>query len=145
MQEDKEPLFDAVDTVSISLQVLNILMNNTVFDGAKMAAALRGDFSTATDLADFLVRKDLPFRQAHEVVGKLVARCEAAGIGLEDVTPEMLAEASTLFEGQTAESLTSAAASADSRESTGGTGRTAVRAQLAQAKSILARNTGDAS
>jgi argininosuccinate lyase len=137
MQEDKEPFFDAVDTVIISLRVLEILMNNTVFDSARMAASLRGDFSTATDLADFLVRKGLPFRQAHEVVGKLVARCEADRRGLEDLTATELTEASPLFKGQSAATLSSPKASADSRESHGGTGRNAIRSQLSEARANL--------
>ena len=75
MQEDKEPLFDALDTAQLCLGAMNILLQNTSFQAERMAAALRGDFSTATDLADYLVRQGLPFRQAHEVVGKLVAQC----------------------------------------------------------------------
>ena len=75
MQEDKEPLFDAFDTAHVCLAAMNTLLQNTTFRTDRMAAALRGDFSTATDLADYLVRQGLPFRQAHEVVGKLVAQC----------------------------------------------------------------------
>jgi argininosuccinate lyase len=77
MQEDKEPLFDALDTVGVCLAVLNTLLSNTRFRADRMRQALHGDFSTATDLADYLVRQGLPFRQAHEVIGKIVAQCVA--------------------------------------------------------------------
>ena len=103
-----------------------------------MAAALRGDFSTATDLADYLVRQNLPFRQAHEVVGKLVAQCLSSGRGLEDLTADELAAASELFSGADPDSLTSPRGSADARESAGGTGRAAVDAQLTLARDHLA-------
>jgi len=138
MQEDKEPLFDAVDTASICLSVLLTLLRNTKFKAARMASSMRGDFSTATDLADFLVRKGLPFRQAHEVVGKLVGQCVQAGKGLEDLTPEDLHAASELFEGDGVTELGSTRGSADARESYGGTGRGAVLNQLGEAKARLA-------
>ena len=138
MQEDKEPLFDSVDTASICLSVLLTLLRNTRFKTDRMASAMRGDFSTATDLADFLVRKGLPFRQAHEVVGKLVGQCVQEGKGLEDLTPEDLHEASVLFEGDGVSELGSARGSADARESYGGTGRGVVLNQLAEAKARLA-------
>ena len=102
-----------------------------------MAAALRGDFSTASDLADFLVRRGLPFRQAHEVVGKLVARCLDKGKGLEDLSADDLVEASPLFSGEDVDELGSARSSADARESYGGTGRNAVLVQLQEALAVL--------
>ena len=137
MQEDKEPLFDAFDTADLCLAAMNILLQNTSFRTERMAASLRGDFSTATDLADHLVRQGLPFRQAHEVVGKLVASCLSSGRGLEDLTEEDLAAASALFAGAKADALTSPRGSADARESDGGTGRAAVEAQMLQARDHL--------
>ena len=80
MQEDKESVFDALDTAQVCLSVMNTLLQNTEFKTEKMAASLRGDFSTATDLADYLVRQALPFRQAHEVVGKIVGECVRRGM-----------------------------------------------------------------
>ncbi len=137
MQEDKEPLFDAFDTVDLCLAAMDTLLQNTSFRADKMAAALQGDFSTATDLADFLVRRGLPFRQAHEVVGKLVAQCLAAGRGLEDLTVEDLTQASELFAGADAAALTGPRGSADAREAVGGTGRAAVLTQLELARATL--------
>jgi argininosuccinate lyase len=137
MQEDKEPLFDAVDTGIVCLSVLLTLLKNTKFKTERMAASLHGDFSTATDLADYLVRQGLPFRQAHEVVGKLVAQCIQAGQGLEDLSRDDLVKASELFAGGDATGLGSARSSADARESYGGTGRSAVLAQLEEARAKL--------
>lgn len=130
MQEDKEPLFDAVDTVSVSLSVLATLLENTTFKTASMASAVHGDFSTATDLADYLVRQGLPFRQAHEIVGKIVADCINTNRVLEDLTVEELLKASPLFAGADPASLTGAPGSARARESYGGTGHNAVVHQL---------------
>ncbi|MEO7715606.1 MAG: argininosuccinate lyase [Capsulimonas sp.] len=137
MQEDKEPLFDALDTASISLAVLHTLLGNITFKTDRMAGALRGDFSTATDLADYLVRQELPFRQAHEVVGKIVGRCVAEGRALEDLSAADLVEASPLFQGVDAAALISPRGSADARVAYGGTGRAAVEAQLVRAQSWL--------
>ena len=135
MQEDKESLFDALDTVQTSLSVLNTLLQNTWFNTERMAAALRGDFSTATDLADYLVRRGLPFRQAHEVVGKIVGDCTRTGRVLEDLTEGDLAAASPLFVGVDPAVLVSPRGSADARAALGGTGREAVSDQIACARS----------
>src|SRR3989339_2458 len=73
LQEDKEPLFDTVDTVSQSVAIMAQLLGNLTFNEARLAAGLGGGYMTATDLADYLVRKDIPFRQAHAIVGRTVA------------------------------------------------------------------------
>jgi len=137
MQEDKEPLFDALDTATLCLSVLKTMLDNTQFKTERMARSLRGDFSTATDLADYLVRQGLPFRQAHEVVGKLVGVCVRDGRGLEDLTAEDLTSASELFRGADAQELVSPRGSADARAAFGGTGRAAVETQLENAKTRL--------
>ncbi len=137
MQEDKEPLFDALDTATVSLAVLNTLLQNTTFNTARMAGSLRGDFSTATDMADYLVRQNLPFRQAHEVVGKLVGACTRNGRVLEDLTMEELTAASGLFSGANAQDLVSPRGSADARLSEGGTGAASVAAQIGKARALL--------
>ena len=73
LQEDKEGFFDAIDTVKFTLAVYRDMILTMTVNVDKMAQAVSKDFSNATDLADYLVRKGLPFRQAHEVVGKCVA------------------------------------------------------------------------
>lgn len=75
LQEDKEPLFDAVDTVKACLSVLTELVPRVKFNKTAMAEAAKGGFSTATDLAEYLVKKGLPFREAHKITGKIVKYC----------------------------------------------------------------------
>ncbi|MEK6650192.1 MAG: argininosuccinate lyase, partial [Bacteroidota bacterium] len=75
MQEDKQPVFDAVRTTLASVDVFGQMFVHTAFDKVRMAEELRTDYLTATDMADYLVRKGLPFRQAHEVTGKVVQYC----------------------------------------------------------------------
>ena len=141
MQEDKECVFDAIDTVQICLSVLNTLLQNTSFRPERMAASLHGDFSTATDLADYLVRQGLPFRQAHEVIGKIVGECVRTGRVLEDLTQADLIAASALFAGADPAALVSPRGSADARAAFGGTGQNAVKAQLERAKARLGERT----
>jgi len=86
LQEDKEPLFDAVDTVKDCLVIFTEMIGHTKFNAAKMYLAAQGGFSTATEIAEYLVKKGMPFRQAHEIVGKIVAYCLKNKKGLEDLT-----------------------------------------------------------
>jgi argininosuccinate lyase len=85
MQEDKESLFDAADTVSHSLAVVAEMLKGVEFHKEAMRGAAGDGFITATDLADYLVRKGMPFRRAHEVVGKAVLRATELGCGLQDM------------------------------------------------------------
>jgi len=137
LQEDKESFFDTVDTAIACLDAVGLLLKNTTFRVERMAASMRGDYSTATDLADHLVRQGLPFRQAHEVVGNLVKTCEQRGGGLEDLTSADLLKASLLFTGAEIGALTDPAQSANTRRTPGGTGREAVEAQSDQAREHL--------
>jgi len=75
LQEDKEPLFDAVDTVKNCISIFTEMIQNTFFNAQRMYAAARGGFSTATDVAEYLVGKGVPFRRAHAITGKIVAYC----------------------------------------------------------------------
>jgi argininosuccinate lyase len=89
LQEDKEPLFDAVDTVKECLAIFTNMIKHTKFNSAKMYCAAQGGYSTATDIAEYLVQKGVPFRKAHEIVGKIVAYCiknkkELAQLSLKD-------------------------------------------------------------
>jgi argininosuccinate lyase len=85
LQEDKEPLFDAFDTVNASLQIARGVVESVTFHVDKMKESASGGFSTATDIADYLVRKGVPFREAHEIVGKVVNYCEEEGKSLDDL------------------------------------------------------------
>ncbi len=85
LQEDKEPLFDAVDTVTASLAVLAEMAENLTFNRDRMIEAATGGFSTATDIADYLVMKGVPFREAHGIVGRIVGYCVEKGKNLCDL------------------------------------------------------------
>ena len=86
LQEDKEPLFDAVDTVKDCLAIFTEMIGNTKFNAVKMYLAAQGGFSTATEIAEYLVMKGMPFRKAHEIVGKIVGYCLKNKKGLEDLS-----------------------------------------------------------
>ncbi|RMG19712.1 MAG: argininosuccinate lyase, partial [Deltaproteobacteria bacterium] len=93
LQEDKEPLFDSLDTARDSFQAMAGLIETADFDAARMRQALEGGFLTATDLADWLVEQGVPFREAHRVVGELVAECVRQGIELHELSDARLAAA----------------------------------------------------
>ena len=86
LQEDKEPLFEAVDTVKSCLTIFTEMIVNTKFNADQMYLAAKGGFSTATDIAEYLVKKGVPFRTAHEIVGKIVAYCLGNKKELENLT-----------------------------------------------------------
>ena len=98
LQEDKEGFFDAIDTVKFTLAVYRDMILTMTVNVDKMAQAVAHDFSNATDLADYLVRKGLPFRQAHEVVGKCVAYAIEQGKFLLEISIEEYKQFSELFE-----------------------------------------------
>jgi argininosuccinate lyase len=141
MQEDKEPLFDAIDTLRLVVPAIQKTLQTAQFDRARMAQALQGDFSTATDLADHLVRHGMAFRDAHDIVGGIVRRCIAHKMALEDLTPAMISEwEPTLADSATAsiEAL-KVSASVSSRTSRGGTAPSEVRKQWEKARARLGR------
>jgi argininosuccinate lyase len=97
MQEDKEALFDTVDTLSAALGVFPRAIRTLTFNTARMAEAAVADFSLATDAADLLARNGVPFREAHEIVGRLVRMCVDAGITFADLTDEQWRAVHPLF------------------------------------------------
>ncbi|MFZ5660991.1 MAG: argininosuccinate lyase [Pseudomonadota bacterium] len=136
-QEDKEPLFDALDTARGSLKVFaEMLPGMMVRREAMRVAALRG-FATATDLADYLVRKGLPFRAAHEVVGKAVRLAVEQGCNLEDLSLEALRGFSPLIDADVYQVLT-LEGSVEARGHIGGTAPAQVRQAIARARTRLA-------
>lgn len=131
MQEDKEPLFDTIDTVKGSLKVFADMIADMKVKGDNMRVAAARGFSTATDVADYCVRKGLPFRQAHEVVGKTVRYCVEAGKDIPDLTLEEFRSFSPLIEDDIYNYVT-LEASVNARKATGGTAREAVELELAR-------------
>lgn len=137
MQEDKEPLFDAFDTALACTTLMARLLEGAEFRTERMASSMRGDFSTATDLADALAGAGVPFREAHETVGRIVRDCIAQKRILEELSLNDLRGYDIRFPAEALDAITPAA-SANARKSVGGTGLEPVRAQLAEAKQLLA-------
>ncbi len=135
LQEDKEYLFDAIDTVDLLLPALTGMVAGATFRADRMRAAVTGGFLAATDLADHLVTLGWPFRRAHEAVGRLVRACIDAGIGLEQAGPAEFAASG--LDGVAMPPLT-AEASVEAKRAAGGTGRAAVTDQLAAARARVA-------
>ena len=133
LQEDKEPIFDTVDTVSRSVAIMAELLSHLEFNEERLQRATLGGYMTATDLADYLVKKDLPFRQAHAVVGRTVAYGLSVGKELVEMTLAELRQFSPLIEEDVFQVL-SVEGSVNSRVSIGGTAGSRVAAALAQAE-----------
>ncbi len=136
LQECKEGPLDAARTLGDCMAIMaGMLETMTVNEGRMLAEAGTG-FSAATDVADYLAKRGMPFREAHAVVGHLVLECEKRGCGLEDLTLDELRAASDLFEQDIVGSLDPAGI-ARARTTYGGTGNDAVAAQLAEARATL--------
>ncbi len=129
LQEDKEPLFDTVDTVKSMLSVLEAMLGQLVFRPDRMQAAALGGFTLATDVADYLVEKGVPFRKAHDIVARVVRRCLSDNIGLEQLSLEDWQGFSAAFESDLLPRL-SLEAAVDRRRSAGGTARANVHKRL---------------
>ncbi len=134
-QEDKEPLFDTVDTLLISLRVTSAMLPTITFNAADTADAAVADFALATDYADYLAKRNVPFRDAHEAIGALVARCEADGRTLEELSLEELQAAHPAFEQDALEITVESALAA--RDVPGGTAPAAVAAARDAARTRL--------
>jgi argininosuccinate lyase len=137
MQEDKEPLFDSVDTLEAVTGVLPPMLASLTFRTDRMRAAAGEHFATATDLADYLVRQGLPFRDGHEVVGKVVRYALERGVTLADLGLDELRRFSDRFGADVHHALT-VEASLRARAVVGGTAPEAVRRALAHARELVA-------
>jgi argininosuccinate lyase len=135
LQEDKEPVFDSYDTLMKLLPVVIAVIRTLKLNPDKMRAALDPDM-LATDLADYLVKKGMPFREAHGVSGRAVRLAAAKGVRLTDLTLDDLRPLSALFEADVSE-VFDFAASVARRDNIGGTAPNAVRAQIETAKTLL--------
>ncbi|MGH7353689.1 MAG: argininosuccinate lyase [Candidatus Rokuibacteriota bacterium] len=136
MQEDKEPFFDSVDTLEAVLGVLPPLLTSLTFRVDRMRQAAGEHFATATDLADYLVRKGLAFRQAHEIVGRVVRHALEGGRRLDELSVDELKTFSPLIGPDVTSALT-VEASLAARAVTGGTAPAAVRRALGRARELL--------
>jgi argininosuccinate lyase len=138
LQEDKEGLFDSVDTVLAVIDVFTPMMRTARFNRERLAAAAIGDFSLATDAADLLARHGVPFREAHETIGRLVGACTASGKTFADLTDAEWAAVHPVF-AQARPPLT-ARESAEARNVPGGTAPAQVAAAHREATSALSAN-----
>ena len=136
LQEDKEGMFDTVDTIQKSLDIMAGMLSSMTVNKERMLASTQQDFSNATELADYLAKKGLPFREAHEIVGKLVLECSKVGYYLQDIPLERYQQVSPLIEQDIYQTLQSQTA-VQRRNSLGGTGFVQIRQELARAKNEL--------
>jgi argininosuccinate lyase len=137
MQEDKEPLFDAIDTIEPCLEAADGMLAGVEFDRERLEAASGDEMLAATEIADLLVRKGMPFREAHGVVGGLVRDAVESGKSLSELTPEELRQRSELLDDSYYDVL-SRESWLESKRIEGGTGSEPLAAQIELARKTLA-------
>jgi argininosuccinate lyase len=133
MQEDKEPLFDTIDTVKGSLKIFADMIAEMKVKAENMRIAASRGFSTATDVADYVVRKGIPFRNAHEIVGKTVRYCIESGKDIPELSMQEFRQFSEAIEEDIYDFVT-LEASVNARRATGGTAREAVEREIVRAR-----------
>jgi argininosuccinate lyase len=138
LQEDKEPLFDAIDTIELCLRVAREMLAGIEFDRERMAAAASDELIAATDVADLLVREGVPFREAHGIVGGVVRAALERGKALSELTDEELRELAPALPPDAFRELLQPSSWLESKVSEGGTSLARVKDQLAQARHVLA-------
>jgi len=141
LQEDKEPVFDSVDTLEVLLPALSGMVATLEFDTERIAELAPQGFSLATDVAEWLVREGVPFRVAHEVAGACVQRCEELGCELDELTDEQLADLSPHLTPAVRDVLT-VEGSVASRDGRGGTAPVRVAEQLEELAAAVERVHG---
>ena len=137
LQEDKEPLFDSIDTLMLVLPAVTGMIATTDFDREKMALAAPAGFSLATEIADYLAKKSVPFAEAHEAAGKCVAKCESSARQLHELTDAEFLQVHPQLDGGVRDVLTVHGA-INSRTTSGGTAPALVAVQI---KDALAANS----
>jgi argininosuccinate lyase len=136
LQEDKEPLFDSIDTLNLVLPAVTGMVATTSFNRKKMAEAAPAGFSLATEIADYLVRKNVPFAHAHEAAGKCVAIAENGNKELHQLTDEEFASAHSQLDSGVREVLTVEGALAG-RTTHGGTAPSQLSKQFTELESQI--------
>jgi argininosuccinate lyase len=138
MQEDKEAVFDAVDTIKMCLQVFTGMIETLTANTANMKRAAQTGFINATDLADYLVKKGMPFRSAYKISGQIVALCISGGTVLEELELGTYKEFSDLFEADLYEAI-DLQKCVEKRISQGGTSVASVEEQISFVKESLTK------
>ena len=136
MQEDKEAVFDAVDTVKDCLTVTGIVLRNVRLRESRTHEVILQGYANATELADYLARRGLPFREAHDVTGRIVLRAIERGVELNELLLEEMREFSTLIGEDVYDALT-LEATLSTKSATGGTAPARVREALRAARERL--------
>ncbi|HOH36137.1 MAG TPA: argininosuccinate lyase [Spirochaetota bacterium] len=139
LQEDKESLFDSIDTIKLSIEAMIEMLKEMTVNKERMRQAVFSNYSTATDLADYLARKGLPFREAHEVSGSIVKFCETSGKDFFSLTLEEIKKFSDCFESDIVEIL-NPENSTERKLSLGSTSLSEVRKQIIELKNIIEKN-----
>lgn len=138
LQEDKEPVFDSVDTLLLVLPAFIGMVRTLKFNIDRMEQLAPMGYSLATDVAEWLVKQGVPFRVAHEITGELVRECELAGVELSEASDELLARVSDFLKPELRE-VTNVKNAIDARNGAGGTANIEVKRQLTQLAKIIAR------
>ncbi len=136
MQEDKEGIFDSVDTVKMCLPVFTEMIQTMKINSAAMRGGAGGGFTNATDAADYLVKKGMPFRNAHEVIGKIVFYCISKDKSIEDMTPEEFKSFSDMFDDDVYDAI-SLETCVNERNVPGGPSNEAVKETIEYVKSFI--------
>ncbi len=136
MQEDKEPVFDAIDTVELCIPVFSTMIDTLTVNRANMRKAANGGFISATDCADYLAKKGMPFRESYGIVGKLVGHCVETGHSLEDLPLEEYKRVSPYFEADVYDAL-SLETCVGGRKVYGGPAPEAVQVQIDNLKAFV--------
>ena len=136
MQEDKEPVFDTIDTVELCLPVFTAMIDTLTVNRANMRRAANGGFISATDCADYLAKKGMPFREAYGIVGKLVGHCMDTGHSLETLPLEEYQKVSPYFQADVYDAL-SLETCVEGRKVYGGPAPEAVKVQMEHLKQFI--------
>ncbi len=141
MQEDKEGTFDAIDTVNACLPLFTGMLDTMKFHTERMEDSAKNGFTNATDVADYLVRHGVPFRDAHSICGRLVLKCIEQGKALDDLTLEEFREESPVFEGDIYDAICMKTC-VDNRLTAGAPGRKEMEKEIEENRAYLARTKG---
>ena len=136
MQEDKEGIFDSIDNIKLSIEIFYLMLNTLTVNNEKIYASMKSGFLNATDVADYLAKHDVPFRQAHKIVGEIVSYCEDKKIAIDDMKLEEFHKFSDVFKDDILSEITIENC-VNKRNSFGGTSIKNVEMQIENGKKFL--------
>ena len=136
MQEDKEGIFDSIDNIKLSIEIFYLMLNTVTVNDEKIYTSMKSGFLNATDVADYLAKHDVPFRQAHKIVGEIVSYCEDKKIAIDDMKLEEFHKFSDVFKNDILSEITIENC-VNKRNSFGGTSIKNVEMQIENGKKFL--------